>query len=611
MFLATTALMEFWDTSDKILALGPWCLRYDQKEKWEGFQCTMAPNPWENPKAVEEAAEYCGKIIDSLIAELAVRLNRIHGVNRTERYWRILLWPWLLYYVHALYDRYVSLKQVIESHKELRSIVLSPTDYRTPLDTRDFLDLAIVDSPDLFNLQLYSQILKSLNVRTVVLEELNPILNKQDKVSADRKFIGAIWRPKPLVKRMARRACTLLALIVAPKVMLGGLGLNRRNRLRLMLAMSSRGWALPAPLVSRCMVPGRDESMRKDISDLPARDEFTAVLSGTMATNFPLIYLEGYKAFREACLAAWPSPPAILFSFDGWVTHESFKLLAAENSERGSRLVGGQHGEGYGVSKVIPQEEYELAITDRWFSYGWRDDERAEKIRPLPNPMFKPIGTFNSRRNQRVNDILLVASNSPIYPHKFESWPTGRFESHLEWRHRFVQGLTPALRARLVVRMHVQDCGWFQEQRLIERFGPLRFDDQILSLRRRLGQYRLVVSEYRGTALLEILAANVPAIFFWDPGYWMVRSEAMPYFENLEMAGVLWKSPERAAAKVAGVYDDPWRWWNGKTVQEARQAFVNRYALGRHDWLDWWIKALEEEIALSRVGAGRDEKHSW
>jgi hypothetical protein len=35
-------------------------------------------------------------------------------------------------------------------------------------------------------------------------------------------------------------------------------------------------------------------------------------------------------------------------------------------------------------------------------------------------------------------------------------------------------------------------------------------------------------------------------------------------------------------------------------VQEARTAFVNRFALGRADWLTGWVRVLKEEIAASR-----------
>ncbi len=64
-------------------------------------------------------------------------------------------------------------------------------------------------------------------------------------------------------------------------------------------------------------------------------------------------------------------------------------------------------------------------------------------------------------------------------------------------------------------------------------------------------------------------------------------------------------SPEEAAANVVAMYDDPWRWWESEEVREVRRTFVDRYALGREDWVDCWIKILREEMALNRVSEAK------
>jgi len=79
------------------------------------------------------------------------------------------------------------------------------------------------------------------------------------------------------------------------------------------------------------------------------------------------------------------------------------------------------------------------------------------------------------------------------------------------------------------------------------------------------------------------------------------HDEAESYFEGLRKAGILWDLPEAAAAKVEEIYDDPWAWWGSTVVQETRQIFVDRFASGRKDWVGFWVKALEEEMALSQI----------
>lgn len=613
MFLATTALTAYWDRSDEILAIGPWCLRYDRKEDWAGLRCTVASSPWKEPRRIEEAAEYCGKVIERLVPDLTVWLNRAHHVHFSERYWRILLGPWLIYSVHAVYDRYVTVKCILESHQGLTTHILSQADYLTPANTADFNLLTSQDHADFFNVQLFSQVFAALKHPGILLRE-EPLPERLPARHCANWLVCKCTQRdalRSLPARLFRRAASILPRITRPKVMIGGACLNRADLAHLIWGMVSRGGAWPSPLGSCCPVSGRNEMLRQSLTQLPAADEFSRVLIETLPANFPLLFIEGYQSFRKSCLAAWPARPIVCFALDGWYSHETFKFLAAEYGEQGSRLVGGQHGEGYGASKVIPTEDHELAITDRWYSSGWSDTSKAGKIQPLPHPMYLPAGGNKRPRSKEPDQILLVCHSMPRYLHRFESHPPGgRFGEVLEWRERFIQHLPDALRARLLVRLHHKDRGWGQCQRLRDTCGPLQFDDRQRSLGACLAECRLAVTDYRGTALLEMLAENVPVLGFWDPHAYELRKEAQPYFELLQRAEILWESPEAAASKAAAVYADPHGWWHGQALQEARKTFIEQFALARANWLEQWLENLENEIALGSPDGKQGNRHA-
>lgn len=114
-----------------------------------------------------------------------------------------------------------------------------------------------------------------------------------------------------------------------------------------------------------------------------------------------------------------------------------------------------------------------------------------------------------------------------------------------------------------------------------------------------LGQTRIAMIDYCGGPLLEALAANVATVLFWDPKRWEMREEAQPYFEDLRKVGILWDSPEAAAAKLTEIYDNIEVWWRSEAVQEARRRFAERYALTRTDWVEWWGQALKKEVSLA------------
>src|SRR5437870_3002631 len=110
MFLATTALSEFWDDKEEILFLGSWCLRQDRRSSWSGLRHRVLPSPWDDRDRFYKAAgmlDACGEQMLSLLAD---RLNTLHGIQAPPRYWRILIGPWLVHHLHVAYDRFIHLQ---------------------------------------------------------------------------------------------------------------------------------------------------------------------------------------------------------------------------------------------------------------------------------------------------------------------------------------------------------------------------------------------------------------------------------------------------------------------------------------------------------------------
>jgi putative transferase (TIGR04331 family) len=61
--------------------------------------------------------------------------------------------------------------------------------------------------------------------------------------------------------------------------------------------------------------------------------------------------------------------------------------------------------------------------------------------------------------------------------------------------------------------------------------------------------------------------------------------------------GILHYSGVQAARFVNSLKGDPSAWWNSSEVQEARQAFVARYANFSENWLEAWMNEFERILA--------------
>ena len=94
------------------------------------------------------------------------------------------------------------------------------------------------------------------------------------------------------------------------------------------------------------------------------------------------------------------------------------------------------------------------------------------------------------------------------------------------------------------------------------------------------------------TVFLETLALDFPTIIFWEPSHHEIRPDAVPFFDMLEEAEILFYSPEKAAIKVNDILSDVDEWWFSIEVQSARKKFCERYASTSNHWEREWGEVL-------------------
>jgi putative transferase (TIGR04331 family) len=561
------------------------------------------PSPWDDRKRFNDAAQYLDDLGERMLKHLTDYLNSVHGIAHSQRYWRILIGPWLIHYLHAVYDRCVHLTEAFDRYPDLQTIVLDPQSFRVPMDTAEFISF-IVEDP--YNLQIFSQLLEGMGrpfpsrpLRTNNFSDKNAVERGRWTRVARNWIKTSISIAEETVRRMVGNKWQVaFCEMYLPATLMWRV--SWRSGLRVLPLRASKEWSF------KSAGPSFDER-RNGLATHQTSNEFERLFMQSLPGNFPTLYLESYHAARAEMIRRHSHVPTVIVSANAWYFNEPFKFLAAEAVERGCRLVTVQHGGGYGIFRFSAPELHESRICDRFVVWGWADTHKeASPYRNLPNPKLSSLLTSRSDEigTQETKVILFVATAHPRYLYRFHSMPVGsQWEEYFEWELRFLAALSDRLRSAILLRAYMHDYGHAVRGRISRRFANLRWDDG-QPFYRRLKECRLVVVDNCATTFLESLVANVPSVLFWDTHCWEARDEAEPYFESLREVGILWDSPEAAAKKVAEVYDDPWAWWGSEHVQETRQRFVERYALAREDWADCWVKALKEEVASSQAKAG-------
>lgn len=580
MFLVTTALEEFWNKEDKILFLGPWCTLYDRKEHWQNLDYEMLPNPWDDREAMHKAGEYCYSVYEHLMGELAIYCNRINEISYSNRFWEILLGPWLNAFITSVYDKYVLLNRALKYPVE-DSYVLDSRCFITPHDFNEFRILAYdarklgtkESVGDIYNLQLFSQILSRIECNFV-------------------QFTREVWQSSiPLVKIGMKDLIKfgLAKGLKKNRVFISGQVLPHHvAKIRKASGEDVQYGPFVFPMTRRTSVL---YLTRLGLCDLVGRDKFERVLISMLPVNFPTIYLEGFESMHSWALKKVKSGvPKILCHIGGLADNESMKYLTALCVERGTKLVMAQHGAGYGMSRFVMAEKYDQSIADKHFVWGWGEGRKTGNVSSVL------LSNMKKTRSSRGEKILIMGVSYPRCLYSFDPVPVGsQLARSIRTLLYFLASIGSNLRKRTVYRPYSYEYGWVVHKRIIDRYPEVQLDMTIYNrwkFTEKVKNARIVVFDSVGTGLLEAMAVNIPVVAF-SKFYEPRQGKAFEQFEQLKYAGIFHVSSLSAAIHVKERYDDVNKWWLSDRVQEIRKFFVNRFALNSSTWAIDWAEALE------------------
>lgn len=569
-------------------------MRYSRKEYLQSLDA-ITMEPAYRDEEVPAILRYLDDVYERSLKVLSAKLNHLHGMDHDERYWRILTGTWLKQHIHMLYDRYLHVSAALSSYPDLSTVYLDESSFQTPGTTIDYIELL---KGDLYNLQIFTKIMRRLNREFPKLKaDLNRYVYSQVSVHKPPLNRALTFFKKQLASRISA---------IGPmkrKIVYHNAYFPRDVQILLLLKTKLRLSPFYYPNVDFRDTPC-SRGMRDVLKDLSfGENEFEKMLFDFISEEIPLVFVEKYRQTAEEIDRLYPFNPKAVMSATSWHYNDFFKLWAASRSEKGALLVGLQHGGGYGILDYWLQERQELAVVDRYYSWGWSRDTGGIRARVKPLTPTKLVGRRRRSGSLKTRNILYDLTTWSRYLVQF---PVTTDYWRLYYRDIavFSNALSEKVIPHLILRPHREDMGWELVRRLEDIFPPgARIETWDVPFIESLESSSLFLCGHPTycTTFIEALQIDKPTILFYDPhaSANALTPEARESFALLSRAGILFENPLDAAKQVNSVHEHVDEWWAEKECRGAVAGFIEGFARVSKRGMDEWIRELED-ISNSR-----------
>lgn len=496
---------------------------------------------------------YLINVYEILLKDLRLKLNKIHKIDRSIEYWRILIGPWLFEFISIIFYNWKKLKYINNNlfikYVKIAKLNEPINPYK---DSNDFSNSALTDE---FNARVYKDLLRYFENIPVRYFAIKPNKKKHENkiVNFKKKIIDSIF--------------SFFSLIFKNNLFIHEPYFPSIISFFLQIRLLQFPLFYKSALIKSAILDKNIRSQRFDYS----RDSFINILNDLIFKYIPGAYLENFKKYKkEIENINWTKNPKVIFSSNSFFHDDFFKLWIAEKKNNNSKFISGQHGGNFFISKFNFLELHQKKISDQILTWGYKKEN-------IYKPMFNFITCNKNIKFSPEGNLLVVDHEIPRFPRGFLAYNNFLYSSYLESKLNFIKNLNCDIRNKIVFRPFPHSFGRDTIDRLkeIDKFINL---DTNKSIYKSLNNSKICFVNLNSTVLLETLNLNFPTIIFFDPKQDLIRNSAKSYFNILKRVNVYFDDEVLASKHLNKIWNQVDKWWYDKETQNAVTYFCDRFS---------------------------------
>ena len=586
--LVTTGVKEAQGENEEILFAGDWIksnINFDQNFKKRKFK--IFESIWADQQNLENFRIYLVELRKRLINELSINLNNIHSTKYSLDFWKILIDPWLTYYLEAIYTRWETINKIINTEENLHFIYLDNIEsFEAPFDVKHFG--FYITSSQIYNQFVFQNIINFFEKKKI--KNLK-IINKSNKINTNENlFFITEEKKKNYIYKFFNLFLKKLA---------------KGNKF--FLNISSLGFNFIFLNFKLNQIPFKDNEfftdqkyndlfknkskldlkIRNKISfEFDKKNDFENYLIDNFSMDIPKSLIEDFSSIQNI-VKDIPYKPRTIVS-DLMHNHETiFKFWIANSIEAGVKLLTTDHGGSFGsIAAAVNYEEEISDVAIRWHKPITHNNVQLPALRLMNEEKRR------SKKSKRTN-ILAIGFEISKYPKNiFISPISGQSLYQIEYLNIFYKNLNQKLKDNFLFRPHPYSSGgWDFEKRFEKIFQKKQIIPSFKKYKDYFKKSKVIVCTYPKTTFCEAMLSG-PTILLYKSSYWKNSKEFEPLCKSLKSAKILFEDPILAARHLNEIWENVDEWWESEKVKTVREKFVKEAAFVEPNALYTWKKFL-------------------
>ena len=494
-------------------------------------------------KKITKNIRYIEKISNDLFRVLYKELNSYHNINKSKKYWEIILLPWIYHFIENTFNKFLVINEKIKNDKKLITNIdtkyylediLTPRSYEyiTPTYQSDEWHYLISSFIIKFCFKKKLKIIDKKNYKirkkiTLLNKNLHKrFYNKFNFFNFFNLFNGNIFFPHFINKIVKLKF--LIFKFEFPVIF------NFKEKFFLQKKISLF----------------REKNITfKKLSENP----FEKFILNNIQKFIPHMFLEDFNYYEKECLKFMPKKPKFIFNHNSlwWNTLLMF-YTANKVSSVNTKIINYQHGAGYGIYKTF-YEKHEINISKYFLTWGWKSHKKT-----IP---YKINRIFYKKKSSK-NITFVLNSDRRYYILDPNSMDELGWRNYLEK----ILSISKIIQTNKIeyVKIKTHPTNYWNEFNFLKKkfHGKKIFFEKNRDINDVLSSSKLVIFTYLATPFFQSLSSlNIPTIIYFDYKKFDISKENIMLFEKLKQLNLLFDDFNKLLRFLANNSDNIEQWW--------------------------------------------------